>query len=216
MRTFALILALCAAALSAAQTRMSISANGHPAGYATLSQRLQPDGVKVVELRLELTAQKTTVKIVSEARYDAKGMPLRKFQQTTVVGSPQTKQVVATFTKDGANVVQLDGEKRTVKDVSLASTAPRLNPSEFWFIRDTPKQGQVEETYQFSPDSLEWELVHTEYRGKKMLKIEGHTVTVHEVYSKRGDRDTTSYLDDQGLPVLIDQGDVKMVKIWPK
>jgi hypothetical protein len=124
--------------------------------------------------------------------------------------------VIATFNKDGASVTLLDGGKRTVKAVSLAATAPRTSLSEFWFIRDMPKSGQFEESYQFNVDSLEWELVRSDYRGKKTLKIEGRSVAVHEVTSKRGDKVTTAYLDDKGLPVLVDQGDVKMVKIWPK
>jgi hypothetical protein len=212
------IVSVAALSVSSAwcQTRMGLTISGHPAGFATLSQKIQPDGSKLVELRLELTAANQKVRLTSEATYDAKGMPIRKFQEAIMPGGKLQKQVIATFNKDGAAVTLLDAGKRTMKNVALFPTAPRSNLSEFWFIRDKPKPGQFEETYQFNTDSLDWDLVRTDYRGKKTLKIEGRSVSVHEVISKRGSKVTTAYLDDQGLPVLVDQGDVKMVKIWPK
>ena len=210
-----LLVVLAASAVCTAETRMAVSIAGHPAGYATLSQKLQQDGSKDVELRLELTAPNSKVRITSQARYDSMGLPIRKFQETTGPGT-QHLQVVITFGKDGASVVSLNNDKRSVKNIPLVATAPRASLSEFWFIRDMPKQGQVEKTYQFNADSLEWEIVTIEYHGKRKLKVEGHSVDVHEVVTKRGDKETTSYVDNQGLPVLVDLGNVKMVKIWPK
>jgi hypothetical protein len=58
--------------------------------------------------------------------------------------------------------------------------------------------------------------VKTEYKGKKTLKLEDRSVEVHEIVTTRGSKKATSYVDDDGLPVLVDQGDVKMVKLWPK
>ena len=210
------VAAVATASYAHSQTHLTISVNGHPAGYATLNQEIQKDGTKSVELRLELDSGSEKARITSQATYDPKGMPQRKFQETIMATGGINRQVVVTFDKSGANVVILDGDKRTTKSVSLASAAPRASLSEFWFLRDKPKPGQVEETYQFNADSLEWELVKTEYRGKKTLKVEGHSTAVNEILTKRGDKETTSYLDEQGLPVLVDQGDVKMVKIWPK
>ncbi|HVT11979.1 MAG TPA: hypothetical protein VHE55_06905 [Fimbriimonadaceae bacterium] len=215
-RLFPFLAILGIVALSWGEARLTITMRGHPAGYATLSQRIQRDGTKVVELRIELGSDQHKVKLSSEARYDAKGIPIRKFQQTIADVGDINKQVIATFSKEGANLVLLDGGKRSVKNVSLAQAAPRACLSEFWFIRDKPKPGAVEETYQFNTDTLAWEIVRTEYRGVRKLTIEGHTVSVHEVSTKRGDKESTSYLDDEGLPVLVDQGDIKMVKIWPK
>jgi hypothetical protein len=217
MKTYlTLLVAIATTTLALAQTHLAITANGHPAGFATVSQHIQADGIKIVELRIELRSGTRVVKLNSEARYDAKGMPLRKFQETVATDQGIHKQIIATFDKGGANVVILDGDKRSVKNASLAATAPRASLSEFWFIRDTPKVGVVEKTYQFNTDSLTWDLVETEYKGKKTLKIEDRSVSVNEVVSRRGDKETTSYLDDLGLPVLVDQGDFKMVKIWPK
>lgn len=214
-RILLIIVAFATIALGSAQTRLAVSIGGHPAGYATLSQKIQKDGSKVVELRIELTSQGNKVRITSQASYDDKGLPTRKFQETTGPGS-RHGQAVVTFDGDGANaVIQVD-TKRSVKHVSLVKTAPRTSLSEFWFIRDSPKPGQIEKTYQFNPDTLTWELATTEYRGKKKLTIEGHSLEVYEVVTKRGDKESMSYLDEQGLPVLVDLGNVKMVKIWPK
>ncbi len=193
---------------------MTISVRDHPAGYATLTQSLQKDGSKNVDLRIELTTANRTIKLDSQARYDPKGFPTRKFQET--LGGGVNRQVVVTFGAGGATVVTLDSGKRTVKNVSLVSAAPWASLSEYWFIRDMPKPGQTEQTYQFNTDTLEWELVRTEYRGKKTLTFEGHSIPVYEVVTKRGDKVTTSLLDSKGLPVLVDQGDAKLTKIWPK
>ncbi|MFI5385882.1 MAG: hypothetical protein ACHQ50_07150 [Fimbriimonadales bacterium] len=215
-RLVLVLAALAMATISSGQTRLAVSFSGHPAGYATLSQKIQKDGTKVVELRMELDSHDGKVRLTSESRYDAKGLPLRKFQQIVNPAIALNKQIVTTFDKAGANTVVLDGEKRKARSVPLVETAPRASLSEFWFIRDTPKKGQVEQTYQFNIDTLEWELVRTEYRGNRTLKIESHTVSVHEVYSERGDKKTTAYLDEQGLPILVDDGNIRMVKIWPK
>jgi hypothetical protein len=208
-------IACLAVQLSFAQTHLALTNKGKPVGFATLSQHVEKDGGKVVELRMEFSSGGTKVKITSEARYDAKGMPTRKFQQAIVPGS-LSKQVIATFAKDGAHVTLLDGDKRTVKSVAAPAGAALANLSEFWFLRDQPKPGQVEESYQFNTDSLEWEQVKTEFRGKKTLKIENRSVSVYEVVTKRGSKESTAYVDDGGLPVLIDLGEVKMVKIWQK
>jgi hypothetical protein len=113
-------------------------------------------------------------------------------------------------------VTVLDGEKRKMKTVAAPAGCSLVNLSEFWFIRDKPKPGQIETGYQFNTDSLEWEEVRTEYRGKKTVKIEGRSIPVHEVATRRGTKESLAFVDDQGLPVLIDLGDVKMVKIWQK
>jgi hypothetical protein len=216
LRGGGLIGAFLVCAFAPAQTHLAVTSKGKPAGFATLSQHVQADGVKVVELRMEIASNGSKVKITSEARYDQAGMPVRKFQQVLVVGGSQNKQVIATFARDGAHVTSLDGEKRSIKTVALPPNASPTNLSEFWFVRDKPKPGQIEQSFQFNTDSLEWEQVRTEYRGKKTLKVEDRTVPVHEVVTSRGGKQSTAYVDDQGLPVLIDLGDVKMVKIWQK
>jgi len=215
-RAILLLVACTTTTVVQAQSRLAVTISGRPAGYATISQHLEKDGVKVVELRLELQIQGHSVKVDSQARYDPKGMPSRKFQETITADAGVHRQVVATFDNSGASLVILDGDKRSVKSVPLGASESRTNMSEFWFIRDIPKAGQVEETRQFNMDSLQWETVRTVFNGKKTLKIENHSVSVFEVVSKHGDQETTSYLDEHGLPILVDQGGVKMVKIWAK
>lgn len=209
------LIALTAATLAAAQARLTVTLGGRPAGYSTVSQKILPDGVKLVELRLELGSEPRKIQLRMEAKYDAKGLPMRKFQEMAVAGKVQ-RHVIATFNKDGASIVLNEDGKRSVRNVTLAAAAPRATMSEFWFMKGSPRPGEIEEAYQFNMDSLTWELVHTRYAGKKSLKIEGRAIEVHEVVSKRGDRSTTSYLDGDGLPVLIDQGDMKMMRLWSK
>jgi hypothetical protein len=216
MKLLMFVLAFFWTALASPEAHLAITQNGKLMGYATVSAQIEKDGSKSVSLRMDLSIQGSSAKITSEARYDARGIPLRKYQQTIVPGGALTKQVIATFTAAGAAVTLLEGDKRAMKEVTLAEAAPRASLSEFWFLRDRPKVGQSEDAYQFNVDSLQWDLTHTTYVGDKAVKVAHRSVTAHQVVATRGDQTTTSYLDDQGLPIIIEQGLVRMERIWPK
>lgn len=209
----ALFFGLLGAAL--AQSHLAISQADHPVGFATVSQRIEKDGSKVVETRMEIKTAKGPIRLASRSTYDAKGLPVRRYQQSIAPGG-SVRQVVATFNAEGASVVLLEGDKRSVKTVSLAAIAPRANLAEFWFLRDPPAKAAVVESYLFNLDSLEWELSSSEYVGDREVVANGRTVKVHEVLLKQGAKRITALLDDGGLPVLIRSGDVKMERIWPK
>ncbi len=194
------------------QSHMTVMSRDNRVGYATISQNLQPDGSKVVQFRLQLENSNQMVTITNESRFSSDGLPVRKFVETLVKGSP-SKQQVATFNNEGAHVVTNEAAGRKVKDVPLVEAASRSCTPEFWFIRDKPIKGDVVRSYVFNMDKLEWQLSETTYKGKKEIKIGKKTYSANVVVEVRDGKTTTSYLDDAGLPILISSGDLKLSRI---
>jgi len=197
---------------ASAQVRFSVEMAGKSVGTASLTQKLQPDGGKIVELKMELKIGTQKLAIRSQNTYDAAGAPIRKFLDSNIPGGALQKQIVTTFDGRGANVVILDGGKRTTRSIPLVDTAPRKNGSEFWFLRDRPQSGAAIKCYTFNMDRLAWELQTFVYRGKKSVPLGGKSVIAHEI-STDGDRPSKAYVDDSGLPILIESGPTVLKRI---
>lgn len=194
-------LALTIAGTTNGQVKLSAIVEGKSAGEASLTQRVMPDGSKRVQILLELKGSDgRTVKVVSDSTYDPQGAPRRKFLETTQDRSPKRRTLVVTFDSEGAKVVEEVDGKRTIKSVPLVKTAPRENPSEFWFLRDTPQPGARVRYYRFDMDEQAWVLSNTRYVGPKTFLFGKQRVTVHEVVDDR----VTALLDDQGLPYRLE------------
>lgn len=211
MRIFALV-AFLIPALGAAQIKMSVSLQGKAVGTASLAQKLAADGSKSVDVRMDLSMGQQKLTVRSQNSYDSKGNPVRKFMDSNIPGGALQKQVIVTFDTRGANVVQIDGGKRTTRQIPLVDSAPRANLSELWFVRVQPKVGEQVRTYVFNMDKLAWELQTTVYRGKKTIKHNGKSVAAHEVETT-GDRPTKAYLDEAGLPYLVELGATTLKRI---
>lgn len=199
------LIVLGIAGFASAQVKFSVDVGGKEAGTASLTQRIGPDGSKSVDLRLDLRINSQKLTIRSQNTYDKLGNPIRKFMDSNIPGGSLQKQVIATFNETGASVVQIDGGKRTTRDITLVATAPRSNPSEFWFLRDRPKEGDEVKCYLFNMDSLSWDLRRVVYRGQKSIKVGTRTVLAHEIETI-GDRSAKAFLDDDGLPWLMEAG----------
>lgn len=198
-----LVLALAGACLG--QTRYEVVIDGKHAGYATMSQRFGADGTKSVDLRMELTAGGKKVVMRSQNTYDRTGVPTRKFLDANIAGGELQQQTVATFDARGANIVRIDGGKRTSRQIPLVEAAPRGNASEFWFERDQPKPGDNVRTYVFNMSELAWQLQTTYYRGRKSIKLGDREVSAHFVETV-GDRPSKAYLDEKGIPWVVESG----------
>ena len=206
------LLIFLVAAFTTAQVKFTVDIGGKEAGTASLTQRIHPDGSKSVDLRLDLKIQSQKLTIRSQNSYDKFGNPIRKFMDSNIPGGSLQKQVVATFSDRGASVVQIDGGKRTTREITLVSAAPRSNPSEFWFLRDRPKVGTEIKCYQFNMDSLAWDLRRVVYHGQKSIKIGGKTVLAHEIETI-SDRSAKAYLDDDGLPWMMEAGAATLKRV---
>lgn len=212
MRVTVLVFALSLSCFSNAQTKLSVEIAGKDVGTASISQKLGADGSKSVDLKMDLLVGSQRLAIRSQNSYDKLGNPIRKFMDANIPGGALQKQIIATFDSKGANVISIDGGKRTARQITIVETAPRTNFSEFWFVRDQPKPGDRVRAYVLNMDSLSWELQTTIYRGKKSIKIGGKSVVAHEIETQ-GDRPVKAYLDDNGLPWLIETGGTTMRRI---
>jgi hypothetical protein len=179
-------------------------------GSASLIQKGQPGGGKLVELRVDLRMSSQSIDLRSQNTYDAKGNPIRKFQEVATVGVPGKKQTVVTFDAAGANVVILDGGKRSTKSVALVKGANRADVSQFWFFRDKPKPGTGFKVYQFNLDRLTWDLAMITYIGPKVVMISKRKVQTHEIRVDLEGRILKVFVDDGGLPVILDDGRIKL------
>lgn len=196
-------------AMAQSQVRMFVMMNGKKIGQAVASQKLLPNGSKLVQLSLQLTgANGETVSLRSSSTYDAKGFPTRMFHESITGKSKVRRAVTVTFSKTGAQVVEDVSGKRTAKQVPLVKSAPWASASEFWFLRDKPKPGQSDKRYRFNVATLEWELSTTTYTGRKQIDWNAKKIMVHEVKSAQG----VAHVDDNGLPIRLDLGQIKLVK----
>ncbi|MBX3118135.1 MAG: hypothetical protein KF784_03655 [Fimbriimonadaceae bacterium] len=191
--------------LAGAQAKLNVLQGTKTIGTANVTQRLNADGTKLVQLSLELVNGQTKVKIRQESTYTAKGEPIRSFQEVTGENPRVSRRVVVTFDEEGANVVIDEGGKRETKQLTLAKAAPRGQLAEFWFLRDKPKAGTTVEAYRFNMDKLEWQIARTTYVGPKTLTINGKQVKCHELKSTDG----VSWVDEKGLPVRADYSGVR-------
>jgi len=206
------LLSFLLSAIASAQVKMSVEMSGHPVGTASLTQAIKADGSKSVELRMDLISGGQKLTLRSQNTYERTGLPIRKFMESIVPGGKMQKQVIASFDKDGANLVILDGGQRQTKKIALTENAPRANGSEFWLIRDKPKVGDKVDSYVFNMDTMAWDLQSVVYKGQKTIQIGGKPVKVHEIETT-GPRKATAYLDDKGLPWLIEAGATTMRRI---
>jgi hypothetical protein len=199
-----------AAGLLQAQVRLYVTLGGKRVGQAVASQKILPDGSKLVQLSMNLAGPGgSTVTLRQESTYSPKGAPIRKFHESLKSSPRERRQVTVTFGKGGAQVVEEVGGKRNLTNVPLVASAPIEANSEFWFIRDKPKPGATDKYYHFNVSKMEWELLTTTYGGVKTILIGGKKVKAHEVKSSQG----VAYVDDKGLPYQLQLGQIKLERV---
>lgn len=212
MRILFLLILLLAAGVTAAQTKFEAFTDGRKVGTASFVQKLGADGTKSVDVRMDLAIGDQKLTLRTQNVYDAKGNPTRKFMDVNIPGGKLQKQVIATFDKNGANIVQIDGGKRTTRQIALVETAPRGNASEFWLVRDKPKAGDSVRTYIFNMDAMAWQLQTIHFRGEKTIKVAGRTVVAYLIETD-GERPSKAYLDEKGVPWLIETDSTTLKRI---
>lgn len=198
------------ACVAGAQVRMYVLLNGQRIGQAVASQKLLPDGGKLVQLNMTMASPGgNTVTLRSESTYTSKGTPKRMFHESQTSNPKAKRTVTVSFNAKGAQVVEEVGGKRNVRDVPLVPNAPIASKSEFWFIRDTPNLNAADKRYRFNISQLEWELVTTTYTGLKKIKVGAKQVQAHELKSSQG----MAWVDGKGLPHLLEIGPIRLERV---
>jgi hypothetical protein len=205
MRFAAFPLLLLALSLARGETHMRILQEKKLLGYATVSQRLTSDGGKQVELRMEFQeAGMPKALLHKTSTYDKLGRPTRMVLEMT---GPAHVESIATFDSEGATCTRMAHGVAKGSKIPRASTAPWSNVSEFWFLRDKPKEGQTVQTLLFSIDHNEWELTQIRYLGRREIKVSGKTVQANAIESTANGRTTTAYVSDAGDPIVLELGE---------
>lgn len=183
--------------------RLDVVVGGIPSGTAALVQRLLPDGGKQVELTMELRpARGSAVRVRQESVYDSLGKPVRKIQETTSAGK-QVGLLVATFDPAGAKVQSGSGNKASTTIVPLDNQLSRANAAELWFVSKTPQIGDRVVCYTFDLGAMRWDLTETRYLGRK----DGHRIE-----TRRSGTVTSTLLDDDGMPLRVESGDLILTR----
>lgn len=205
LRSVVVATLLAFAVFGQAQARYTIKSQGKVIGKAALTQKLLEGGGKSVQLTIEMAGQgRRSATVRANSTYDPKGAPIRVFLESVATNPPSRRQITATFDAKGAHVVLDDGGARKVQDVPLVDTAPRNDPSQFWFLRDKPKPGTTATYYRFDAESLTWSLMKPTYVGPRDVTIGG---TAYKGYLVRDNRSET-IVDAAGLPLRITVGTV--------
>jgi hypothetical protein len=192
---------------------MKVYVNGKPTGNATLSQKVIANGQKMIDLGMVISSAGRQVTVHSESTYDAKGAPIRKYQDTLVLGKiRKSRRVIVSFDKGGANVVLVVDGDRTTKYVPLDPQADRADGSEFWFLKGIPKVGEEVHAYRFNLDTLNWDMVNTVYKGVRPMSIDNRRVVTYVTDSEEG----TAYFGKDGLPLRLELPYAAMERIWEK
>lgn len=200
MKSFISLGIVFLATLAHSQVKLSVVMGGKAVGTATITQKLRPDGSKQVMLALEIKAENASASFRSESVYASNGAPVRKYQESNYPMQKMRQTRIATFDSKGVNLVEDNNGQRKSKQYPLDPKTAREDLSEFWFLRDKPKKGDVSKAFTFNMDKLEWELVETTYGGQVEITIDGKKVKAHKTTSQRG----VAYFDDIGMPLRLE------------
>lgn len=209
MRAHLLFAVVLGTAHASGQVQLRVLSQGVEVGTARASQKLLPDGGKQVNLNMELKNGPTKVVVRQTSSYDLKGIATHKFLETIVTPGPTRTTIIATLSDTEAKVAVDRGGKSESKTVPAPKDAPRDDPSEFWFIRDVPRPGTRIARYRFDTSQLEWKLTEIEYVGPREITVGGKKVRAHVIKASDG----TFYLDEKGLPYLIETATFRMERV---
>lgn len=189
---------------------MRVLSDGQAIGTATFQQKLLSDGGKHIIISLSLKPAKgDSVQVRQESVYDRQAYPVRMIQET-LTGEGKRKELrVATFDEMGAEVEITKDGKTSSKLIDLTKGAPRWVRSEFWFIRDMPSKGDRATYYVLDIGEMRWKLTESIYTGDVDLDLQGRKVRAHRVSSPP----STAYLDDQGWPLVLEIGKIKLERL---
>lgn len=177
--------------------KFDVLVKGKKAGVATYQISPGKAGGRVTRLRIVL-ADGSISETVSQS--DRTGAAVSA-ENTVRRGAARTREVIAydvsgnaTITKDKAKPVQVPFDKK----------GGRKDPSELWFRSVKPSPGTWAVFRALEPRKRVWDEVKVTYVGKRG---QGNLVT----QLRRG-LTTNFTLDEQGVPLVIEAGDLRMVR----
>lgn len=157
---------LAALALTPVPVRFEVLISGLPAGSGTIEQKLLGDGRKLN--RVEMRFPDQGIEVSQESTYLTDGGPSRMLQTTVRHGRREVRSAVF----DG-KIVSYSGTGLQPTQVSYPDSGQTAAPSEFWFLRDLPIQGERLSYHRFDLGAGAWKPATAAYLGPRETVLSG-------------------------------------------
>jgi len=198
MRIAALVgLALLAGIAHSQAARFDVLVKGKKAGVATYQISAGKAGGRITQLRIVL-ADNSVTESVSQS--DRTGAAVTA-ENTVRRGAARTKESV-TYDAQGNAIITTNKGKPVA--VPFDKKGGRRDPSELWFRSLKPSPGTWAVFRALDPRKRVWEEVKVTYVGKRGI---GNLVR-----QERKGLTTNFTLDERGVPLVIEAGDLRMVR----
>jgi hypothetical protein len=198
MRIAALVgLALLAGIAHSQAARFDVLVKGKKAGVATYQISAGKAGGRITQLRIVL-ADNSVTESVSQS--DRTGAAVTA-ENTVRRGAARTKESV-TYDAQGNAIITTNKGKPVA--VPFDKKGGRRDPSELWFRFIKPSPGTWAVFRALDPRKRVWEEVKVTYVGKRGM---GNLVR-----QERKGLTTNFTLDERGVPLVIEAGDLRMVR----
>ena len=180
-----------------AEARFDVFLKGKKAGIATYRLSDRPGGGRVTRLRLVLADGSVSESL---ALSDALGQAVRS--EDVVRRRGAYRKATVSYDPKGNAIVALDKAPPYVFPFDRRGS--RKDPSETWFRKVRPSPGTWAVFRKLDAKRDGWEDVRVTYVGPRGG---GHLVT------QKGPKGLTSFvLDDEGMPLSYQSGDVRLVR----
>ncbi len=174
------------------------------AGKATLSRDFTPLRNLLSRMRVEIVAADGRVAVVNqESEYEPSGKPVRKMMMQG------DQKISVAFGTDSARVKVEDASGSKESVVRAPVRAELKAASEFWFVTESPKRGDIWEYVRFDMGSLKWVASKVRYVGEESIKS-----AIGEVVCHRIDVDShKTWVAADGLPVRLESGGMRLERV---
>ncbi|RYG26070.1 hypothetical protein EON82_04770 [bacterium] len=197
MRLAPFVVLSLAGIAQAQQAKFDVLVKGKKAGVATYAVSPYKGSGRLTRLRIVLADGSISESV---SKTDATGAAVGS-ENSVRRGATGSKEVVTYDGRGDATIVR-DKGKGVV--VPFDRRGSRKDPSETWFRSVKPKPGTWAVFRALDPRKRVWEEVKVSYVGKRGA---GNVVR-----QQRGGLMTVFTLDDAGIPLVIESGDLRMVR----
>lgn len=179
------------------EARFDVLVKGKKAGVATYALGDRRGGGRTTRLRIVL-ADGSVSESLTES--DGVGAAVRAVNSVRRGRGGTTETV--TYNARGDATIVVDKGKPLL--VPFRGRGNRKDPSELWFRSAKPSANTWAVFLALDPRKRTWDEVRVTYVGKRGM---GHLVR-----QLRGGATTSYTLDDRGVPLIIEAGDLRMVR----
>ncbi|HEY3782027.1 MAG TPA: hypothetical protein VGL56_13160 [Fimbriimonadaceae bacterium] len=152
---------------------------------------------------MDLTLGKAHLQYASAIR--STGMPGMRTLIAANNGRGQLGMKETYGAKSAEILIMLQGKKNTLNVPYPKGESPR-DEHVFWFVRTRPKIGQADSYLYFDLASRKFQLKTTKYEKDDKISYHGKAVKGHKLV----EGDNVSWVDDKGMPYVVDIGKVKV------